>query len=482
MSEYQYYEFAAVDQPLTKAQMSKLRAISSRARITPRRFTNTYNWGDFKGDPDELMEEFFDAHLYTSNFGYRKLCLRVSAATLDLASVKDYLVDECLGARESRGNLILQFSLNDDPGEWDDDYEWDDREEYYDPDDEDDYDDDDHHEDDDDFDADDNQSATACSQRSLDALLALRDELARGDLRALYLAWLGAAQTEHLDDDATEPPVPPGLANLTSAQRTLAQFLHIRADLIQAAAEKSAVLKPISKTEQREQRAREQETLRVWIAALPAAQKDAWLERIAATATATTTAADPSRAGDPAAIAAEMRRDFLNFLEIQRKAKSANPANAASSATAAATAAAKAASRRTVQALLQRMEEMETVRKQHEAEEAARAAAERARQAAAAREKYLDRQSARESELWPAVLKHIATRLPNEYDIAVALLIDLRDLARRRGKDAHAAFVTQLCELKDTWRSRHGLIKRIDTAFAKPDAAQRQNPKSGAGI
>ena len=45
LSEYQYYEFQAVDRPLDKA----LRAYSTRARITATSFTNHYDWGDFIG-------------------------------------------------------------------------------------------------------------------------------------------------------------------------------------------------------------------------------------------------------------------------------------------------------------------------------------------------------------------------------------------------------------------------------------------------
>ncbi|MFC1881993.1 hypothetical protein ACFL2S_10925, partial [Thermodesulfobacteriota bacterium] len=48
MSEYQYYEFQAVDRPLTHEQMSMLRAYSSRAQITPTSFVNVYNWGELK--------------------------------------------------------------------------------------------------------------------------------------------------------------------------------------------------------------------------------------------------------------------------------------------------------------------------------------------------------------------------------------------------------------------------------------------------
>jgi hypothetical protein len=36
VSEYQYYEFQAIDRPLTKDQIQELRSISSRAEITPR--------------------------------------------------------------------------------------------------------------------------------------------------------------------------------------------------------------------------------------------------------------------------------------------------------------------------------------------------------------------------------------------------------------------------------------------------------------
>ena len=51
MSEYQYYEFQAIDRPLTKKERLELRAVSTRAEITPARFVNFYTWGDFKGDP-----------------------------------------------------------------------------------------------------------------------------------------------------------------------------------------------------------------------------------------------------------------------------------------------------------------------------------------------------------------------------------------------------------------------------------------------
>ena len=58
MSEYQYYEFAAIDRPLTRAEMAQLRAVSKRAEITPAGFVNHYEWGDLKADQRGIRTQF----------------------------------------------------------------------------------------------------------------------------------------------------------------------------------------------------------------------------------------------------------------------------------------------------------------------------------------------------------------------------------------------------------------------------------------
>ena len=85
MSEYQYYEFVALDRPLTAAEMAELRSISTRAQITPTRFFNEYQWGDLKADPAELLARYFDVHVYFANWGSRRLMFRLPkpAAHLD---------------------------------------------------------------------------------------------------------------------------------------------------------------------------------------------------------------------------------------------------------------------------------------------------------------------------------------------------------------------------------------------------------------
>ena len=68
MSEYQFYEFAAIDRPLTSREMEKLRAVSTRGIITPYSFTNHYHWGALKADPQDWMKRYFDAHVYLQVF------------------------------------------------------------------------------------------------------------------------------------------------------------------------------------------------------------------------------------------------------------------------------------------------------------------------------------------------------------------------------------------------------------------------------
>src|SRR5512141_2763041 len=92
MSEYQCYEFVALDRPLTPKQMAELRAVSTRAEISPTRFWNAYQYGDLKADPAKLMERYFDAHLYFANWGTHRFMLRMPKARVDLKVLKSYFV------------------------------------------------------------------------------------------------------------------------------------------------------------------------------------------------------------------------------------------------------------------------------------------------------------------------------------------------------------------------------------------------------
>jgi hypothetical protein len=211
MSEYQYYEFQAIDRPLDRAAQAALRSISSRARITATSFTNHYEWGDLKGDPRKFMERWFDLHLYLANWGTRRLMMRLPKRFLDGADIDPFLREvDWVEIWTSGDNLIIDICRDED--EPDDD--WDD------------------------------------GSGRLATLAPLRADLLAGDLRLFYLLWLTAVQDERVSNDEMEPL--PGIGPLTGALEGLAEFLGIDADLVQVAAERVANGQATSRDDLRE--------------------------------------------------------------------------------------------------------------------------------------------------------------------------------------------------------------------------------------
>lgn len=199
MSEYQYYEFQAVDRPLGEADRKALRALSTRARITATSFTNSYEWGDFKGDPAKLMERWFDLHLYMANWGTRRLMIRLPKRLVDKRILEAFLLKvDCAALRASGDNLILNIECDEvEPDEdWDDGSGW------------------------------------------LAALAPLRADVLAGDLRLFYLLWLTALDAGAFEADDREPM--PGIGPMTGALEAFAAFFGLDPDLVRAAAERAA--------------------------------------------------------------------------------------------------------------------------------------------------------------------------------------------------------------------------------------------------
>jgi hypothetical protein len=239
MSEYQYYGFLAVDRPLTIAEQAEVRELSTRATITAASFTNEYHWGDFKGDPHLMMQRYYDAHLYVANWGTHRLMLRLPHTLLSLEVAEQYAVDDHVGVTATSESVILDLISEDDSGDW-----------------------------------------VEGAEDSLSAIVGVRAELAAGDLRALYLAWLSAyggwAEDEGAfyedDEDAVEPPVPAGLGSLTASQRALADFLRVDPDLLAVAAQASPQLPKVRE---------KPGALAAHIAGLPGEEKDRLLMLLA---------------------------------------------------------------------------------------------------------------------------------------------------------------------------------------------------------
>jgi hypothetical protein len=228
MSEYQYYEFTAVDKPLNEKDMQALRNLSSRAQITPTSFVNEYHWGDFKGNPLKLVEKYFDAFLYVANWGTHWLMLKVSRHLVDVDLVNRYCPGESAIVHEKGKHIIFEFASQTDDYDWEEGEGW------------------------------------------LSSLISLRADILHGDYRSLYLAWLFCAQMEEMEDDELEPPVPPNLAELNAPLKSFVDFMRIDTDLVAVASENS-----IS-----EDRQTDPKDLKTWIHNLTASEKDEILFRL----------------------------------------------------------------------------------------------------------------------------------------------------------------------------------------------------------
>ena len=101
MSEYQYYEFQIIDRPLTKAEQQAVSLLSSRVQLSSTRAIFTYSYGDFRGDPKELLVQYFDAMFYMANWGTLQLMFRFPKALIDVERMQKYCVEYQIVVSES---------------------------------------------------------------------------------------------------------------------------------------------------------------------------------------------------------------------------------------------------------------------------------------------------------------------------------------------------------------------------------------------
>lgn len=384
MSEYQYYEFQAIDRPLSEDDQRWLRGLSTRAQITTTSFTNVYHWGDFRGDPIKVMERCFDAFVYVANWGSRRFMIRLPHGSFDAVGAKQYCHRYGVSLQERKGCVLIDIRRDEEPGEWDG---WEDG------------------------------SAWMAS------LARLRDDLLDGDWRCLYLAWLVGIETESLPDKAKEPPVPPGLRELTAPLQALVDFLGVDTELIDVAAERSG---PRAASEP------SVGELKGWIGSLAASEKDEWLLRIA-------------RGDEPHA-----RRGLLRQFWEAAPDRNAPPSDDDHTPC------------RTVAELSAVWQQRLEARHRRLAEEAAKERARRAQAEAQARKERLENVASRASAVWEEASAWIARRTPKGYDQAVKLLVDLKDAAALAGRGEE--FDRRLDELSRCHTGKPTLQRRLRDA------------------
>ena len=376
MSEYQYYEFRAIDRPLTDQQMQELRALSTRAAISRTSFSNYYTFGDLKANPHDLLVKYFDTSLYFANWQYLEVTFRYPKDALDVKALRRYRAAQTLDIRTTARDIIVAISIESD-GES--------------------------------FDAADDGSSW------LSSLLPLRADISRGDERTLYLAWLFDVQCGAIEDARFEPARPDGLGTLSPALESLADIIGLDRDLIAVAGEGAPRTAPSLSVRDVER----------WLRGLDTAEHVALLSRVAR--------------GD-GGVSAELMRRF------RQRAPRPAPASPL----------------RTAGELRAGAEAIATRRREVAREREDRRRAKHEREERAARERYLTDLAKREHPAWQRIDALVDTKRPRDYDAAVQLLSDLREISRRKGRET--VFTQRVAALREAHAKQSTLLTRLTKA------------------
>jgi len=371
MSEYQYYEFQALDRPLSAEAREEMHSLSSRAHVTASSASFVYNYSDLPANPYCILAKHFDAMLYIANWGTRQLMFRFPASAISKDVIDTYRYADNLEWSTEGKYIILNIMWHDETGE---SWGW------------------------------------VEGEGLLMGITQLRQDILRGDYRALYLAWLNIAHYEmevlEDDEDLIEPSTPPNLQSLSPALQNFIDFFEINEDLITTASQASPTVAQV------------EEDLSKYLDQLTDTEKHNYLERLLN--------------GE-----SNLDIDLANRLrELSGTAKSDTSSQD---------------KRRTIRYLV---EESHNVT-EHRQEE-------KRRQAEVAHLKKLEAIAQKEDILWSQISGLIEQKKTKAYEEAINILKDLRDLAQHRGQLSQ--FKDKMREIKQEYPTLSGLHRQLEKA------------------
>ena len=206
MSEYQFYEFMAIDRPLTEKERKEVSSFSSRTEASMYGASFVYHYDGSPGDEYRILAKYFDAMLYIANWGSTRLLFRFPASAVDIEQLNLYEYDRSVVVDRQGDFVILDLNYDEeDGGSW----------------------------------------GWVEGDGLLSTMVGLRQNIMNGDMRALYLLWLKAVSTEIGYDiisteDIQAPPVPHNLKQSSRELRAFIDFFNIELELVRAAASFSA--------------------------------------------------------------------------------------------------------------------------------------------------------------------------------------------------------------------------------------------------
>ncbi|MCA2625240.1 MAG: hypothetical protein IM507_03205 [Microcystis sp. M20BS1] len=365
MSEYQYYEFQAIDRPLTQEERAAICELSSRVKPTATTASFNYSYGNFRGDPKQVLARYFDIMYYITNWGTQQLMFRFPTSLINREAIELYCIDNYISLSFAGDWAILDWEFSQEEGfnDWIE------------------------------------------GEGILSELIGLRQEILQQDYRGLYLAWLKAIDLSegYIDIDKTqlEPPLPPGLGQLSAAQKAFTEIFELDEHLLNVACASSGKLTTIS-----------EQTWQQAISQLSASERQDFLLRLA-------------------------KGEHNLSAKLKQKLSQLIPTSAASNQP-----------RRTIQELLEAA-----------AEEGKKAEKRRQQEAEAKRIEELQTLAKREAQVWQQVESLIQKAQSKSYDEAVKLLVKLRDLAEYQNR--LPVFQERLNRIYEQYSNRSGLKRRL---------------------
>ncbi len=365
MSEYQYYEFQAIDRPLTQEERAAICELSSRVKPTATTASFNYSYGNFRGDPKQVLARYFDIMYYITNWGTQQLMFRFPTSLINRETIELYCIDNYISLSFAGDWAILDWEFSQEEGfnDWIE------------------------------------------GEGILSELIGLRQEILQQDYRGLYLAWLKAIDLSegYIDIDKTqlEPPLPPGLGQLSAAQKAFTEIFELDEHLLNVTCASSGKLTTIS-----------EQTWQQAISQLSASERQDFLLRLA-------------------------KGEHNLSAKLKQKLSQLIPTSAASNQP-----------RRTIQELLEAA-----------AEEGKKAEKRRQQEAEAKRIEELQTLAKREAQVWQQVESLIQKAQSKPYDEAVKLLVKLRDLAEYQNR--LPVFQERLNRIYEQYSNRSGLKRRL---------------------
>lgn len=373
MSEYQYYEFATIDGPISDEGLRYARGCSSRAEVSRVRWQNTYTFGDFHGSVDTLLK-YYDAHFYIANWGTVRLALAFPKGSITAEVIRPYLwggkqYEDTLTFKKVGDRSIISWERNEEGG-----WGW------------------------------------TEGEGLLDQLIGIREELMRGDHRALFLGWLADFHLEDRrnpkDNAKVMPPISTGLDRLSPELGELIKHFPVDRDALAVAAGLSQASTP------------DRVPMTAVLESLSAPEMRALLARVAE--------------GGGTGAMSELNR--LTYPPAQPQAGRTIECTEFSAKTIAA-------------------------QERRQTNEAEAAAAKRQRKAEL-RKQHLATVMQRAAAIWSGLDPLMDQKIASAYDLVAAQLLELRDACAQAGEAG--GFGQKLAEFRRRYSNRPAMLRRIE--------------------